>query len=242
MYHSFSVGRAAHDPYDLHVDVAAFDDQLSRLLARGWQALDLDGYLRWRPGDRPGFLVTVDDGFAAALHLALPVLARHRVPSVWMLPAGLLGGTTRWLAEQPDEPILAADDIPEMQRHGAEIGAHSWDHPDMRGLSAAELARNTAQTRAALADAAGVPPRSFAYPFGYHDAAARDAVRSAGYAVGFAIHEDVGAMAVSRLDVKPQDTRRSLDWKLLPGYRQAWRVASHVQPLRAALRRVAQGR
>ena len=240
MYHSFSVGQASHDPYDLHVDVAAFDEQLTRLLARGWQALDVDGYLSWRPGDRPGFLVTVDDGFAAALQHGLPVLAKHKVPSVWMLPVGLLGRTTAWLAEQPDEPILGADDLPELQRHGAEIGAHSWDHPDMRGLSATELSRNTTETREALRDLTGTAPRCFAYPFGYHDAAARAAVGAAGYAVGFAIHEDIGAMAVSRVDVKPQDTRGSLGWKLLPGYRRMWRAASHVQPLRAGLRRVLQ--
>jgi len=242
MYHAFSVGTAAHDPYHLHVDVAAFEDQLLRLRAKGWVALDVDGYLGWRPGDRPGFLITIDDGFRSAVELALPVLTRLEMPSLMMLPTGLLGATTRWLDEQPDAPIIAADAVPELAAARMEVGGHGWDHQDMRTLSSAQLVQHTTDVRACLQDLTGVAPRTFAYPFGWHDAAARAQVRAAGYTVAFSVYDDAGAMAVSRSDVKPDDTWSTLRWKLVPGYRRLWRAAGAAKPLRSALRRTTQRR
>ncbi|MDX6274739.1 MAG: hypothetical protein QOJ92_1949 [Frankiales bacterium] len=241
MYHAFSVGKAAHDPYDLHVDVAAFEDQLLRLRAAGWKALDLDGYLGWRPGDQPGFLVTIDDGFQSAVDLALPVLARLGVPSLMMLPAGLLGSTTTWLEEQPDAPILAADVVPDLAAARMEVGGHGWDHQDMRTLSAADLVQHTTGVAEQLRElTGGGAPRSFAYPFGWHDTAARAQVRAAGYTIGFSVYDDADAYAISRCDVKPDDTWATLRWKLVPGYRRLWRAAGAVKPLRSGLRRMTQ--
>jgi peptidoglycan/xylan/chitin deacetylase (PgdA/CDA1 family) len=240
MYHAFSNGRAAHDPYHLHVDVAAFEDQLQRLRAAGWAALDLDGYLAWRPGDRPGFLVTIDDGFQSALDLALPVLTRLHVPSLMLLPAGLLGGTSRWLEEQPDAPIMSADSVRDLASARMEVGGHGWDHQDMTKLSREELVQHTTDVREQLHGLSGRPPRAFAYPFGWHDADARSQVSAAGYELAFAVYDDCGPFAISRSDVKPDDTWATLRWKLLPGYRRLWRAAGAARPLRAGLRRLTQ--
>lgn len=242
MYHAFSAGPASHDPYDLHVDIARFEDQLDRLAAAGWRALDLDGYARWRPGDPPAYLVTLDDGFRSALDLALPVLARRGLPSVWFLPVGLLGATSAWLPRQPGEPLLAPADVTDLLAAGAEVGGHSWDHPDLRALAPAGLLRQVDDCRSALADLTGRPPRAYAYPYGLHDEPARSRVLAAGHDLGFAIWEDVGRAAVSRVEVSPTDTWTSLRVKLLPGYRRAWRAAGAVRPVRAALRRAAQSR
>ena len=242
MYHAFSVGRATHDPYDLIVDVAEFEDQLLRLRAMGWQALDLNGYLAWRPGDRPGYLVTIDDGFESALELAGPVMSRLEVPAVMYVPAGLLGGTSSWLPEQPDLPLISPDRVRELAGMRIEVGGHGWDHPDMRRLAADELQQNTAVVRERLHELAGYAPRSFAYPFGWHDRAARAAVQAAGYDIAFSIYEDRGPWAVSRSDVKPADTWSTVRWKLRPGYRRLWRAAGVAKPFRAALRRATQRR
>ena len=243
MYHGFSDGRRDHDPYHLVVSTQALQDQLSHLRTRGWTPLDLDGYLaaldsRGRP-DR-SFLVTVDDAMTSVAEHGAPVLARAGVPSVLFAPAGLLGLTTRWLEEMPDEPILDAAGLRALQDDGVEIGVHGWDHLTMAGMSDDQLRRHTVDAREAVADATGVLPRSFAYPFGDYDARAVDAVRRAGYEVAFSVYTDAGRHALSRSDVKPDDSVTAFRVKLLPRYRLVWRAAGAAKPLRAALRRTAQ--
>ncbi|MGH9116202.1 MAG: polysaccharide deacetylase family protein [Acidimicrobiales bacterium] len=61
-----------------------FEEQMARLVER-FGVVDLDGALRALPGDAPPgpdpVVVTFDDGTADFAEVALPVLARHRVPA-----------------------------------------------------------------------------------------------------------------------------------------------------------------
>jgi peptidoglycan/xylan/chitin deacetylase (PgdA/CDA1 family) len=243
MYHGFSAGRRAHDPYHLVVPVESFRDQLGHLRSKGWTALDLDGYLAAVDrGGRPdrSYLVTIDDAMSSVAEHAVPVLAAAGVPSVLFTPPGLLGLTTRWLEEMPDEPILDAASLRSLHDEGVEIGVHGWDHLTMAGMTDADLRRHTADARDAVADVTGVQPRSFAYPFGDYDARAIDAVARAGYEVAFSVYTDSGRHAISRSDVKPDDSLTAFRVKLLPRYRMVWRAAGVAKPLRAALRKTAQ--
>ncbi|MCU1674565.1 MAG: Polysaccharide deacetylase [Frankiales bacterium] len=243
MYHGFSHGYRTDDPYHLVVSDRNLDDQLGHLRTRGWTALDLDGYLtaldrRGLPGR--SYLVTIDDALRSVAEVGAPVLARAGVPSILFTPPGLLGGTTRWLAEQPDEPILTSDQLRALSDDGMEMGVHGWDHATMKGMTDAELTRNTVDARAAVADATGVLPRAFAYPFGDYDERALAAVARAGYEVAFSVYDGRGRHAVPRVDVKPDDSVRAFRLKLIPRYRLVWRAAGVVRPVRRLLRTAAQ--
>lgn len=243
MYHGFSDGYRHDDPYHLVVSRQNLQAQLDLLRSRSWEALDLDGYLAAL--DRRGlshrsFLVTIDDALQSVADHGAPVLAQAGVPAVLFAPAGLLGGTTRWLDLQPDEPILSAGGLRELHRDGMEIGVHGWDHADLRGMDDRTLRRNTAEARAAVADVTGELPRAFAYPFGSWDPRAIRAVADAGYDVAFSVYEDVGRHAVSRVDVKPDDSLTAVRLKLVPRYRALWRAVGVVKPVRRLLRRTAQ--
>jgi peptidoglycan/xylan/chitin deacetylase (PgdA/CDA1 family) len=241
MYHGFSVGPATHDPYDLIVSESSLREQLSHLRTAGWQPVDLDGYtavLNGAPVARRRYLVTIDDAFRSVLTVGAPVLAEFGVPSVLFTPPALLGGTTAWLELQPDEPILSPDELRTVAGMGVEIGVHGWDHASMAGMSDADLHRSTAAARDAVADVTGVRPRAFAYPYGDYDARAVRAVASAGFDVGFSVYADAGRHAISRTDVKPQDSLTTMKVKLAFGahYRRAWKVAGLAGPVRRALR------
>jgi peptidoglycan/xylan/chitin deacetylase (PgdA/CDA1 family) len=241
MYHGFSAGPRDDDPYDLFVSDTALDAQLTWLRDKGWRPLDLDAYLATWDRGRAGsdYLVTIDDGFTSVATVGAPVLARHGVASVLFVPPALLGATTHYLDQTPDEAILDADALRALPAQGVEIGVHGLDHTSMLGLSDAELETQTRGAREALADVTGVLPRSFAYPFGDFDPRAVRAVERAGYDVGFSVYSDAGRHAISRVDVKPGDTLAALRVKLVPGYRRIWRAAGAVKPLRRALRSVA---
>ena len=244
MYHGFSAGPRADDPYDLFVDVADFAAQLRALLRAGWQPLTLAEYVaairRRRPAGRC-FLVTMDDGFPSVLHLAAPVLEELGVPAVLYVPPAAVGGTTSWNPHQPDEPLMTWDELRRLPAC-VELGVHGADHTRLVGLTPAELARHVTGARRELETAAGRPARSFAYPYGDFDEAARAAVAAAGYDVAFSVRRDAGRFAISRVDVGPHDTEVSLRIKRVPGYRRWWRAATAVAPVRAAVRRAAQRR
>ena len=243
MYHGFSDGPRADDPYHLTVPVQNLRAQLQHLAGAGWQALDLDGYLaacQQRGLRKRSYLVTIDDALQSVADHGAPALAAAGVPSVLFAPPGLLGGATGWLELQPEEPILSPDGLRALHDDGMEMGVHGWDHADMAGMDDAQLGRNTRLAREAVADVTGVLPRAFAYPFGSWDQRALRAVASAGYELAFAVYEDAGRHAISRVDVKPADSLTAFRVKLVPRYRLLWRTAGRAKPLRRLLRKTAQ--
>jgi len=241
MYHGFS--RDAHstfDPYDLFVSEPALCTQLDMLGSRGWRALSLTQYIAAYDA-RAGagtYLVTIDDGLASVATIGAPILASRGVPAVLFVAPGLLGGGATYLPDTPEEQLLDADELRHLPDLGIEIGAHGLDHTTMEGMSDADLLVNTRGVREMIADLTGVAPRSFAYPFGDQDMRARRAVEAAGYDLAFSVYDDAGRFSISRVDVKPADTRTALRIKLLPGYRGIWRAAGTVKPLRRAIRQL----
>jgi hypothetical protein len=84
----------------------------------------------------------------------------------------------------------------------------------------------------------GVDARSFAYPFGTHDAAARRAVADAGFEVAFAVAREAGRFGVDRVYVRRGDPLPVFRFKLTVGYRVMSRVAGRVPRLRRLARSV----
>lgn len=248
MYHGFTEVRRADDPENLFVEVDRLEEQLAWLLAEGWRPLDLDDYLAWRAGGpRPGprsFLVTIDDGFTSVLDLAVPVLERLRVPSVLYVPSDLVGGTARWLPSPADQPLLDGDALRHLHdRRLVELGVHGADHTDLRARTPEELVHQVRRAHDTLGDLLGEPVRSFAYPFGGHDAAARAAVAAAGFEVGFSVFDDAGRHAVSRIDVNATDTLGSFRLKVrVPHYRRWWNLLERAPVVRRRVRALTTGR
>lgn len=236
MYHGIGRRSAAADPHNLFVPAEVLHVQLRSLLRRGWRPLDLDGYLAG-PAPRRSFLVTFDDGYTSVRDDAAPVLRALGVPAVLFVCPGLLGGRSSWMPETPDERLLDAAGLRSVVRDGIEVGGHGWDHADMTGRDAASLRRHTDDVAEALADATGVRPRAFAYPFGAHDADARIAVAGAGYAVAFATHAGDPPMAVPRVDLNALDTSRSFRIKTWAGYAVARRALGRVPGARSRVHR-----
>ncbi len=237
MYHAVGTREAARDPDNLFVPEQAFAAQLDAIAAAGRTVVDLDRYLAGS-APRGAVLLTFDDAYVSTLEAAAPLLAERGWPAVVYVSTHTSGGTATWNAD-PTEPLLDADGLRALQSHGFTLGGHARQHVDLRGLPPDALRAEVAGCRADLVEAYGQVPRSFAYPFGLHDAAARAAVRAAGFDVGFAVHDAAGRFAVPRVDVNASDTARSFRLKLRPGFRAARQAASLAPPLRRAVHRLA---
>ena len=227
MYHAFAV-RPRPDPYHLFVTVQQLRQQLGLLRRLRYAPLDLDGFLAAEAGESRGrsVLVTIDDGYRSVVELALPVLAEYGFPAVLFVPPGKLGATVG-----VPEPVLSAEELVRaVDTFDVEIGAHGFDHTPLGAMTGEDLAHQTAGARAELAAMLGRAPRAFSYPNGSFGPETMAAVEKAGYLTAFAVHDDGGPMARSRLGVYGRDGLASLGVKALlsgPGMEGARRRA-HV--------------
>ncbi|WP_435768494.1 polysaccharide deacetylase family protein [Nocardioides sp. SYSU DS0651] len=237
MYHGVDRVPTARDPHGMFVSPAAFRDQVEHLLESGFVPISEDVYLaglRGAPLPPKAVLITFDDGYVGVGEHAAPVLASFGVPSVLYVPAGLVGGWSSWLAPRDRHPLMGSAELRSVAAHGMAIGAHGLDHSDLTTVPDDELRRQTAQTRHGLESLLDVPIRSFAYPYGTHDARARAAVRAAGYEAGFAVHDGCDDLSVPRVDVNASDTMRTFRVKLSRLYPAARRVSGRLPAVRRA--------
>ena len=88
----------------------------------------------------------------------------------------------------------------------------------LAGLDAGQLKAQVGDSKASLAELIGAPVRGFAYPYGSMDAAARLAVRDAGYDYACAVEtplRELGIMALPRVYVGQSDDARRMAAKRL---------------------------
>ncbi len=111
------------------------------------------------------FLVTVDDGYADLVDIALPVLLERGVPAI----AFIVGS---WLDDPPEtaggraEGYMSRADLETWRGHGMEVGSHGDSHAHMIGLSDDEARAELRRSSVALAEVTGEAPRHFAVPWG----------------------------------------------------------------------------
>ena len=241
MYHFFGDQPPGGDPEKLFVGQEEFAAQLAELRRGGWNPLDLDGYLAalaGAPTPRRSFLITIDDGHDSVIKIAAPMLVEAGIPSVLFVCPGRLGDRAGWSDYYPDERLVTAEELLPLPGLGMELGVHGMDHTPTIGMDDAALQTHIVQSRMDLEALIAAPARSFAYPFGKHDAAARDAIATAGYDVSFAVAREAGRFAVDRIFVRRGDPLVLFRFKLTNAYRLISRLAGRMSWLRRRVRTV----
>jgi peptidoglycan/xylan/chitin deacetylase (PgdA/CDA1 family) len=207
MYHG--VADVAEDPNLLCVPPRHFAEQMAWLERRGMRGVGIGALVdAMREGRARGLVgITFDDGYANVLENALPELQRRGFGASAFVISGYLGGTNDW-DQGPVWTLLTAGQVGELAAAGIEIGSHSATHPRLAGLAQGRLTEEISGSRASLTKLLGSPVRGFAYPYGSMDAAARRAVREAGYEYACAVNATIaerGLMALPRIYVGRRD-------------------------------------
>jgi len=218
MYHG--VAEVAEDPNQLCVTPSRFAEQMAWLARRGLRGVGIGALVdAVRSGRHRGLVgITFDDGYVNVLEAALPELLRHGFTASMFIISDRLGGSNEW-DEGPAWPLMSADQVGELAAAGMEIGSHGATHQRLAGVSADQLEPEVTGSRVRLGELLGTRIRGFAYPYGSMDAAARHAVRDAGYDYACAVETpmaELGFMALPRVYVgQRDDTRRMAAKRLL---------------------------
>lgn len=165
MYHGVCAGARAEAPFagrGKHVPAADFDRQMS-WLARHMRPIGIEELVACLEAGRPlpprSVVVTLDDGYRNNHDVALPILARHRIPAIVYVTTGFVEGAPFWVdrVDAAAAAMAAASSLPAdaAQRLAAETRARG------KRLAAGErerLVRDFA-ARAGL-DLADLPPEN----------------------------------------------------------------------------------
>lgn len=119
----------------------------------------------------PDVAISLDDGNASDVEIALPALEERGLHATFFL-----------LADRLDAPGgIGRDRVASLVRGGMTIGSHGMTHRTWRGLDTQAERRELDDARTILADVAGTPVDEAACPFGLYDRKALRGLRERGY-------------------------------------------------------------
>lgn len=198
MYHR--IGQVRYDPHHLAVTPRRFARQMAALARLGLRGVCMGELVEaMRRGTHRRLVgITFDDGYADLADHVPPVLHRHRFGATVFVVSGRLGGVNDWDVGTP-WPLVDADGVRRLADAGLEIGSHGRTHARLAGADPALVWAETYDSRLELEALTGRPVAGFAYPYGAMDAAARSAVREAGYTYGCAVFAGRAAQSLFSL-------------------------------------------
>jgi peptidoglycan/xylan/chitin deacetylase (PgdA/CDA1 family) len=158
--------------------------------------------------NKPGMLLTFDDGFANNYEVLLPVLEDFKAPAIFFITLQHVLNPSEWLTATRKIALQAWEDldsIPPVIAHDfydgmtvtqlricAEhplitIGSHTFSHPFLSKLTENEMEYEIIGSKRKLEDLISQPVDYFAYPTGDYDLRAVETVKKAGYKAAFAV-------------------------------------------------------
>jgi len=243
MYHE--VTSAPHPGFTRYsVTARAFAAQMRWLAVAGYRTIDLATLLAHRR-DRTAvpsksIVITFDDGFRNAAVSAGPVMAEHGFLATFFVVAGLMGGTSTWLARERGVSlaIMSWDDARALERAGHRCESHSVTHPRLAELAPNACRDELTRSRDLIEDALGHAVRYVAYPFGSESAAVRAIARDSGYdgaggvTIGLSTADD-DPLALRRVPVLGSDSLFDFVSRLGTAYTVGDRLGELARRLRS---------
>lgn len=232
MYHSVS-DHATRKYSPFAISPALFAQQLEYLQQQHYTPITVTQFMNIRTGgtqplpEKP-VLLTFDDGLEDFYTGAFPALQQYGFPATLYVVTGFMNGTSRWLQAEGEgnRPMLTWDKLAEVSAGGVECGGHTQYHPQLDTVPLARAKNEIVQCKAILEEHLGQQIYSFAYPYGYHTAAVKQAVQAAGYTSACAVKYEMCSdttdpFALKRLMVGPTTDLHALEALLTTGYTSA---------------------
>ena len=209
MYHSVA-SESSPDFREFVLDPNDFADHMAALSDAGYRPTTVSDYVSDANshGDSKQIVLTFDDAFGDFYSTVLPVLQKYSFPATIYVPTDFVGQTSRWLNREGegDRQVMPWSAIKDISDAGVEVGSHSCSHPQLDLLPPTRLRDEVVDSKRRIEDNLQRPIRSFAYPFGYYNAATKAAVATAGYESACAVRDlpssRSDAYAISRWTIR----------------------------------------
>jgi peptidoglycan/xylan/chitin deacetylase (PgdA/CDA1 family) len=177
-YHNIKTSTERHK-LDYTITTAQFQLHMQMLADSGFHTIlpgQLYNYLTTGAPlpDKP-VIISFDDTREEHFTIAAPLLARYDFKGVFFVmtvPIGKPGYMTQMQIKQ-------------LADKGHEVGLHTWNHPDMRKLPAAEWDVQISQPKQKLEQITGKAVLYFAYPYGAWNNTSITALKQRGIKVAF---------------------------------------------------------
>ena len=113
-------------------------------------------------------IISFDDGYASFADIGVPELVSRNMTASVFVVANASVQTNSWDADcgRPRHRLMDDTATRAVMRAGMEIGAHGWNHLDLRSCSDEDAFQEIAGARQELSRRFGIHPSVFAYPFG----------------------------------------------------------------------------
>src|SRR3989442_15246024 len=160
-----------------------FHSRMKALAELGYSILAPEQFPEWLRGPKlihlPAALLTFAGGYDDQIENVFPALEQFQFPATFFPVSADLGEEPGHLA------VLRRNELRAIEKSGHTIGCHSHSHPDLTGLSGADLHREVHGSKQILEKTLGRPVNAFCYPYGAYDARVRKVVQEAGFYVAF---------------------------------------------------------
>ena len=177
MYHRLGEGRLAEREPGEHlyaISPDAFEAQLEIAQSAECSTLSLDAACATEPNGPSvtnPVAITFDDGNASDHEIALPALARRRLPAAFFVTPAWVGrpGFMDWAQ------------IRELAAAGMTVGAHGLEHVPLSSLSREDLCRHLAEARREMEARLSRAPEWLALPGGFGGRREVEVAREVGF-------------------------------------------------------------
>ena len=150
-----------------------------RIRRRLDEAVCLHAAKRLRPLPKGRYVSLCFDDFPqASVHHAAPLIEQRGARATWYASGALQGTHSEHFG-----PMFEPADLRRLASKGHDIGCHTFDHVDCARVNEAEMRAQSARNQSFLRAHGVSDIKSFAYPYGNVDLAAKQVLASSGMAL-----------------------------------------------------------
>ena len=197
MYHSITCEKG--NPICLPVE--KFEEQMKYLKTNGYHTITLMDlykyFMRQKPIPKKSVVLTFDDGYENNYTAMFPILKQYNVKATIFVNTSFIDKYHRFLTSKQ---------LLEMGKYGVDIECHTVNHENLKMLSKDKQLKTLIQSKKFLEKKLNKQIKFFAYPYGWYNKSAIEAVKEAGYTMAFIIDnswcsKNDGIFSLHRVDI-----------------------------------------